>query len=146
VKRGLAHLTIRVKLTLGFLAAMTLVLAATGAFLRREPSMLKRFLTATGALASLGAMALGGSAIASAQNNSTTSAHHAVKVHHTTVETTTGPDTDTVQSGGQTTPDPGKANASGTENGGESGTAADGPGGHADAAGANVDHQFHGQE
>jgi two-component system OmpR family sensor kinase len=33
VKRGLAHLTIRVKLTLGFLAAMTLVLAATGAFL-----------------------------------------------------------------------------------------------------------------
>jgi hypothetical protein len=112
--------------------------------------MLKRFLTATGALASLGAMALGGSAIASAQNNSTTPAHHAVKVHHTTVEKTTGPDTDTVQSGGQTTPDPGKANASGTENatenGGESGTAADGPGGHADAAGANVDHQFRGQE
>jgi hypothetical protein len=67
--------------------------------------MLKRFLTATGALASLAAVALGGSAIASAQNNSTTPAHHAVKVHHTTVDKTTGPDTDTVQTGGQTTPE-----------------------------------------
>jgi two-component system OmpR family sensor kinase len=33
MKRGLAHLTIRVKLTIGFLVAMSLVLGATGAFL-----------------------------------------------------------------------------------------------------------------
>ena len=115
--------------------------------------MLKRFLTATGALASLGALALGGSAIASAQN-STTPAHHAVKVHRT-VEKTNGPDADNVQSGDQTTPDMNsKAKASstesgtetGTENSSESGTPSDGPGGHQDPAGANVDHQFQGQE
>jgi hypothetical protein len=118
--------------------------------------MRKRILTATGAIASLSALALGGSAIASAQSSSAP-ASHAAKVHHT-AEKTTGPDTDNVQSGDQTTPDTratvnatkapstGSGTETATENGSESSTASDGPGGHQDPAGANVDHQFQGQE
>jgi len=76
----------------------------------------------------------------------------------------TGPDTDTLQVGDQTTPDvagtatikasetatsetaaeaPAGTEAAGTE---AAGAASDGPGGHADPAGQNVDHQFDGQE
>jgi hypothetical protein len=76
----------------------------------------------------------------------------------------TGPETNLLQQGDQTTPDvagaasttaaesatsetaaeaPAGTGAAGTE---AAGTEADGPGGHADPAGANVDHQFDGQE
>jgi hypothetical protein len=77
----------------------------------------------------------------------------------------TGPDTDTLQEGDQTTPDvAGATSASnavaaptvkaaekaapetapeGTE---APGTESDGPGGHEDPAGQNVDHQFNGEE
>ena len=70
-----------------------------------------------------------------------------------------GPDTDTLQAGDQTTPDVAGAAESTTEaddaaeaaGAAESTTEAatteaDGPGGHADLAGQNVDHQFEGQE
>ncbi len=79
-----------------------------------------------------------------------------------------GPDTDTLQAGDQTTPDVAGAaestteaagteaagaaesttEAAGTETAGTeaAGTEADGPGGHADPAGQNVDHQFDGEE
>ncbi len=60
-----------------------------------------------------------------------------------------GPDTDTLQAGDQTTPDvAGAAEAAGTEPAGTepAGTEADGPGGHADPADQNVDHQFDGEE
>ena len=52
-------------------------------------------------------------------------------------------DTDTLQAGDQTTPDVAGATESTTE---AAGTEADGPGGHADPAGQNVDHQFDGEE
>lgn len=76
----------------------------------------------------------------------------------------TGPDTDTLQVGDQTTPDvagattvrasenatsetaaeaPAGTEAAGTE---AASTESDGPGGHADPAGQDVDHQFDGQE
>jgi hypothetical protein len=79
-------------------------------------------------------------------------AHFAVK---TADETNTGPDTDNVQQGDQTSPD---RVGDGSRSGAESGNAtesenstesengpSDGPGGHADPAG-NVDHQFNGEE
>jgi hypothetical protein len=65
-------------------------------------------------------------------------------------ESSSGPDTDTVQSGDQTTPDNSQsgdpADPSGETSGSEiSGN--DGPGGHADEPGnSNADHQFNGQE
>ena len=67
----------------------------------------------------------------------------------TTSETTTGPDTDNIQQGDQTTPDTAGQTSEATgetsdESSGENGPS-DGPGGHADPAG-NVDHQFEGQE
>jgi hypothetical protein len=63
-------------------------------------------------------------------------------------------DTDTLQEGDQTTPDvagAAESNAEAREAAGKeapeaAGTEKDGPGGHADAAGANVDHQFEGEE
>jgi hypothetical protein len=109
----------------------------------------KRILKGSGALAALGALALGGSAFASAQS-STTAKQPAVKVHRT-VEKTNASDMDNIQSGDQTTPDTG-ANAkassteTSTENAPENSAASDGPGGHADPPGANVDHQATGQE
>ena len=63
-----------------------------------------------------------------------------------------GPDTDTLQEGDQTMPDVAGA-AEAPESAAEAaeapeaaGTEADGPGGHADADGQNVDHQFDGEE
>ena len=67
-----------------------------------------------------------------------------------------GPDSDTLQVGDQTTPDAAGAAESATEPapGAEAekgstettGAESDGPGGHADADGQNVDHQFDGEE
>jgi hypothetical protein len=74
-----------------------------------------------------------------------------------------GPDTDTLQQGDQTTPDVAGAaekatsesatsetageTADETSEGSEAkGTESDGPGGHEDPAGQNVDHQFDGEE
>jgi hypothetical protein len=67
---------------------------------------------------------------------------------------TTAPDTDNVQQGDQTSPDvtgqaenPGEATGeSSGEAAGEGSSESDGPGGHADPAGQNVDHQFNGEE
>ncbi|HYK96428.1 MAG TPA: hypothetical protein VE011_11290 [Candidatus Dormibacteraeota bacterium] len=77
---------------------------------------------------------------------------------------TAGPDTDTLQQGDQTTPDTAADTATAgdvtdpaadTATAGDvtdpaeatvSESASDGPGGHQDAAGQNVDHQFDGQE
>ncbi len=96
------------------------------------------------------AVLLGGFAVVGATNASATPSP--VKPATTSVTTA---DPDTLQQGDQTTPDkPGSADkettdAAGTEsaneNAPESGTANDGPGGHADGPG-NVDHQFEGQE
>jgi hypothetical protein len=56
-------------------------------------------------------------------------------------------DTDTLQEGDQTTPDvAGTSEAAGQETPEAAGSEADGPGGHADAEGQNVDHQFDGEE
>ena len=97
------------------------------------------------AIAALGALALGGSAIATAQQPVQTPAP--VTQSAKTPEPVGGPDTDTIQSGDQTTPDTpgGAAEAPGTEQspaseaaetpGTESAMADDGPGGHADEPG-----------
>jgi hypothetical protein len=119
----------------------------------------KRLKTIGGATAALAALALGGSAIASAtQPTASASKHHAVK-HHA-AEKTTGPDTDAIQSGDQTSPDvKGKASSTtaaepvvsetapetSTETSSESSTPSDGPGGHEDPAG-EVDFQSEAQE
>jgi hypothetical protein len=67
---------------------------------------------------------------------------------------TTAADTDNVQQGDQTSPDvvgqaKNSVEAAGESSGeaaGESSSESDGPGGHADPAGQNVDHQFNGEE
>ena len=125
--------------------------------------MRKRLKTTMGAAAALAALALGGSAIASAtQSTKGNGTKHAVKQAVTkSPETTGGPDTDSVQSGDQSSPDTASAKASsaspsetpGTESSSETSSesssegssASDGPGGHEDAAG-NVDYQSEGQE
>lgn len=120
--------------------------------------MIKRLKTGAGVAAGLAALALGGSAISGAASN-------APATHTGTPgaqESTTGPDTDNVQSGDQSTPDtPGSADprsasdradgragneAAGSESGGESAVDSDGPGGHADEPGnPNADTQQEGQ-
>ena len=84
-----------------------------------------------------------------------------VRAHQASSEPT-GPDTDNLQVGDQTSPDPSAAGTvttvgtaktgashakrtAGEDNGGEGEHGNDGPGGHADPAG-NVDHQFNGVE
>jgi len=127
--------------------------------------MLKRIKTGVGAVAALGALALGGSAIASAASShhkAVHKAHHHKAVHKghhsathrsTRAGEPTGPDRDNVQSGDQSTPDVKGSKSSETsqenapESSGESTANNDGPGGHADEPGnANADHQFQGQE
>jgi len=123
--------------------------------------MIKRLKTGAGVAAGLAALALGGSAIAGAASNQPAAPAGAP----VTQESTTGPDTDTVQSGDQSTPDtPGSAEASsasdpadsgteapgteaaGSESAGESAVGNDGPGGHADEPGnPNADTQQQGQ-
>jgi hypothetical protein len=122
------------------------------------------------AVAALGALAVGGSAIATAQQSGQTPAP--VQQSAASSERVGGPDTDNIQSGDQTTPDTVGASAAaskaaaatteapGTEQsaaseqpgaaeqpGSESAANDDGPGGHADEPGnASADHQFQGQE
>ena len=135
------------------------------------PKRIQQLFTAVAALA---ALALGGAAIASAQNAGSTPTPAAPSAP--AVEKVAGPDTDNIQSGDQTTPDaapasvvhgkkavaaqsstatpeaPGTEQPSGAETPGAAETpgsesaASDGPGGHADAPGSNVDHQFQGNE
>ena len=107
--------------------------------------MIKRLKTSTGVLAGIAALALGGSAIASAASSTTTPAP--------THESTTAPDRDNIQSGSQTTPDAKDTAAtaesapdSNAESSGESVANNDGPGGHADAPGnPSADTQQQGQ-
>ncbi|MEA2273747.1 MAG: hypothetical protein QOI98_2455 [Solirubrobacteraceae bacterium] len=126
--------------------------------------MIERYrkgLAVTGA-ALLAALGVGG--IAAAQNGSQTPSKPAVSQSQTAApESTTGPDTDTVQSGDQTTPDkPGAAesanesasepanepaNESATQESSSEVANDDGPGGHADEpANPNADHQAQGVE
>lgn len=108
--------------------------------------MFKRLTTTAGALGALAALALGGSALASAQSTHVT---HRQRVHQV-VEKTAGPDRDNVRSGGQTAQDrtakTPNSESSGESSGEASGVETDGPGGHQDPPGASVDHQFQGQE
>ena len=121
--------------------------------------MTKRIRSVFVGLAALAALALGGSAIATAQSGTT----HAAPASQGAQATGT--------SGNQTAPDPqGSSEAAGEnsakeqsnaaeqsntaeqsssaeQSGSESATNSDGPGGHADEPGnANADHQFQGQE
>ena len=105
--------------------------------------MRKRLKTITGAAAAVAALALGGSAIASAAHSKPVGSKHAV-TKSVAREKTGGPDTDSIQSGDQTSPDTHGAKASSgsaSETTGDSGSAeetsseSDGPGGHEDPAG-----------
>jgi hypothetical protein len=103
--------------------------------------MRKRLKTMTGVTAALVALALGGSAIATAAQGTSAAKKQAV-------ENTTGPDTDGIQSGDQTTPDAKTASASASESATEtssesteSSAPSDGPGGHEDPAGVDVQNQ-----
>lgn len=109
--------------------------------------MIKRLKTSSGVLAGIAALALGGTAIASAASTTPTKAS-ATKASPTNQSATTR-DADTIQSGSQTAPD--RADTRQTESptsetsneaGGESVTNGDGPGGYADPAGnANTQQQ-----
>ena len=97
-------------------------------------------------LAAVAALAVGGSALASAGTTPTPAPAPAQAP-------VTAVDGDNVQQGDQTAPDTGAASEqSSTETSSESGAAGevsanDGPGGHADEpANPNADHQFEGQE
>jgi cytochrome c556 len=106
--------------------------------------MRKRLTTMTGLTAALAALALGGSAIATATQST---------AKRPAVEKTTGPDKDGIQSGDQTTPDTkaaGKAasvspsesaSESAPEASSESSAPSDGPGGHEDPAGVDAETQ-----
>ena len=110
---------------------------------QRSIIMRKRVTTIAGMTAALAALALGGSAIATATQGPTGAAGKAP------IEQTTGPDTGAaVQSGDQTTPDkstsagaaesatPESATESSSESS-ESSAPSDGPGGHEDPAGVD---------
>jgi hypothetical protein len=131
--------------------------------------MTNRIQKAVVAIAAIGALAAGGSAIASAQNGAPVPAPTTQSAP--APEPVGGPDTDTIQSGDQTTPDTvtaktiaattsTPAEAPGTEQpaasetpgapeapGSETAANSDGPGGHADEPGnPTADHQFQGAE
>ncbi len=72
--------------------------------------MLKRITTGAAALAALGALALGGSVIASAKQPA--QAHHSARAASSTVNPAGGPND---QSGNQTAPDTGSATAASAE-------------------------------
>jgi len=106
--------------------------------------MKKRLMTMTGAAAALAALALGGSSIATAA--------HGKAVKKAGVENTRGPDTDNIQSGDQLTPDVSNAKQStasssesaseaSAENSESTEAPSDGPGGHEDPAGMDVETQ-----
>ena len=128
--------------------------------------MRKRLKTTSGATAALVALALGGSAIASATQGTPRPAATSMPLRTpcTKSRRPRGPDTDNIQSGDQTSPDTAGAKPSSavgirpTPGGAESATetsserlrsesssASDGPGGHEDPAG-NVDYQSESQE
>ena len=101
----------------------------------------KKLLVSVGAL---GALALGGAALA---NAGSTPVKQDVQP---AVEQTSGPDRDRIQSGDQSTPDTlgsaEQSESSGETHGSEV-PSNDGPGGHADEPGnASADHEFDGQE
>ena len=105
--------------------------------------MRTRIMTAVAPIAAIAALVAGGVAYASSGGSA---AQHAKANTSATAEPDqSGPDTDNIQSGDQTTPDTGSNAEQSSETSGESGLANDGPGGHADAPG-NVDHQFQGEE
>jgi hypothetical protein len=132
----------------------------------RRRTMSKRISKFLAAFAALAALAVGGSAIASAQQAGHVAAP--VKQGAVSAEPVGGPDTDSSQSGDQTTPDtvaaaartsaapeapgteqPGAAEQPGApeQPGSESAANSDGTGGHADEPGnASADHQFNGAE
>ena len=107
--------------------------------------MRKRLKTLTGMTAALAALALGGSAIATAASGTASAA----KKH--AVERTTGPDKDSIQSGDQKTPDTAVKHAAqvspsestsesapeSSVESTESSAPSDGPGGHEDPAGVD---------
>jgi cytoskeletal protein RodZ len=118
-------------------------------------NMTKRIKKTIAAVAALGALALGGAVFAQAQSGQGTAAPPVQSAS----ESVTSPDTDSIQSGDQTTPDqPGTASASASsasepqsseseQPGVESPSSNDGPGGHADEPGnANANYEFQGQQ
>jgi hypothetical protein len=124
--------------------------------------MRKRLRTIGGGAAALVALALGGSAIASATQGTPASHKKPAVSRPVATEKTSGPDTDRIQSGDQTSPDTKSARTSSastsetpdtgsevetpdTGSATESSSESDGPGGHEDPAG-NVDHQSESQE
>lgn len=121
--------------------------------------MAKRIQRVMLGVAALAALALGGAVFAQASPPATTSPIPAAPGSQAP-ERVSAADRDNVQSGDQTTPDrpdaarrnerpgAGKAAQAGrkAERSGEVPEASDGPGGHADPAGAGVDHQFQGNE
>jgi hypothetical protein len=118
---------------------------------RRKEAMIKRFTTITAVLASAAVIAFAGVAVAQTGSkvHHKKATHHAIKhkKHLSHASLATGVDTDTIQSGDQTTPD--SASASSEQSGEAPGSEVsgnDGPGGHEDEAGAEVDHQFEGVE
>ncbi len=120
--------------------------------------MPKKIRNMTGVVAGLAALALGGSALAGAAQHVPAEAATTPAVSQ---ESTSGPDTDNVQSGDQTTPDTAGASATtadvpsagdqadnlaGETPGSESAADSDGPGGHADEPGnPDADNQSQGQ-
>src|SRR5690349_15663883 len=85
----------------------SLVWAWQGSQPERRNTMRKRITTAVAPIAAVAALAVGGVAYASSGG---TAAHHAkVKTAATMEQTQSGPDTDNVQSGDQTTPDTGSS-------------------------------------
>ena len=94
-------------------------------------------------IAAIAALAVGSVAYASSGGSATQ--HAKARTAATAEPTQSAPDTDNIQSGDQTDPDTGASAEQSSETSGETGSANDGPGGHADAPG-NVDHQFQGQE
>jgi hypothetical protein len=112
--------------------------------------MIKRFSAVTAILTSAVVIAAGGVALAQNTSNGTPKkvTHHAAKhsTHASRASETTGVDTDNVQSGDQSAPDAAASQASAGEEQSSEVQGNDGPGGHADEAGAEVDHQFEGQE
>lgn len=104
--------------------------------------MINRLTTLAGTLAAFGAIALGTSAIASAQSSHARHASTPAAAHHG--RALSGASTTADQSGSQTAPDTGTA--AGETAGEAGGVEADGPGGHQDPNGINVDQQFQGQQ
>jgi hypothetical protein len=111
-------------------------------------TMRTRIMTAVAPVAAIAALAVGGVAYASSGGSAAPHAKATAPVAAEPAEA--GPDTDTIQSGDQTTPDAGQQAEQGSETSTETGSEVagnDGPGGHADEPGnPNADHQFEGQE